>query len=269
MREALQHALKKTQNRYWLARFGRKTGLVPPPELMHDGPQSYKEFKQNGEEFLRYYLTLCDLKPHERMLDVGSGIGRKTLPLVGYLNELGGYDGLELVKSGVEWCREKYTAKYPNFRFHLIDVYNALYNPAGKYKATEYRFPFEDEQFDFIVLNSVFTHMVPTDVRNYLREVARVLKVGGRCLTSFFLLNDESLRLIEKGRSSIELRYEIGPALAMSEETPELAIGYNEQYVNKLYEQYRLAIRNPIYYGSWCGRDHFLSYQDQIVAFKN
>jgi SAM-dependent methyltransferase len=269
MRDALQSVLKKTQDLYWLARFGRKNALVPPPELMHDGPQSYREFKQNGDEFLRHYLSLCDLKPHEQMLDVGSGIGRKTLPLLGYLNERGGYDGLELVKSGVDWCRKKYTVRYPNFRFHLIDVYNALYNPAGRYRATEYRFPFEDEQFDFVVLNSVFTHMVPEEVQNYFLEVARVLKTGGRCLISFFLLNEESLRLIEKGKSSIELRYKIGPALAMSEATPELAIGYDEEYVNKLYQRHGMRIRGSIYYGSWCGREHFLSYQDQIVAFKN
>lgn len=269
MRQALKRVFQRTEEQYWRARFGKNKAMVPPPELMHDGPQSYKEFKQNGDEFLRHYLTLCDLKPHERMLDVGSGIGRKTLPLLSYLNERGSYDGLELVKSGVDWCREKYTGKYPNFNFQLIDVYNGLYNPTGKYKATDYRFPFADKQFDFVVLNSVFTHMVPAEVENYLGEVARVLKAGARCLISFFVLNEESLRLIEAGRSTIELRHQIGPARAMSEATPELAIGYDEDYVNKLYQQYGLEMRTPIYYGSWCGRERFLSYQDQIVAFKN
>jgi hypothetical protein len=38
-------------------------------------------FKKNGEEFLEIYQKLCGLKPDERVLDVGSGIGRKTLPL--------------------------------------------------------------------------------------------------------------------------------------------------------------------------------------------
>jgi SAM-dependent methyltransferase len=203
------------------------------------------------------------------MLDVGSGIGRKTFPLVGYLDEQGGYDGLELVKRGVDWCTEKYTRNYPNFRFHLIDVYNALYNPDGKCRATEFRFPFGDAQFDFVVLNSVFTHMVPEEVENYFREVARVLKTGGRCLISFFLLNDESLRHIREGSSTIELNFKIGPALAMSDAAPELAIGYDEEYVAELYERNGLEIRRPISYGSWCGRKHFLSYQDQVVAFKN
>lgn len=268
MRERFGRAIKRTQDQYWLARFGRQSSLVPPVHLMHDGPQSYKDFKQNGAEFLRLYINLCDLQPDEHMLDVGSGIGRKTLPLVKYLSERGSYDGLELVKSGVDWCREKYTSRYPNFKFHLIDVYNELYNPEGKNKADEYRFPFEDAQFDFVVLNSVFTHMLAKDVENYLGEVARVLKTGGRCLISFFLLNDEALSLIEQGKSSIELRHRRGPSRVVSDEQPELAIGFDEGYVVGLYERFGLEIRRPIYYGSWCGREDFVSYQDQIVAFK-
>jgi len=261
-------ALKKIQDQYWLARFGRHAHMVPPVALMHDGPQSYKEFKQNGDEFLDYYINLCGLRPDEHILDVGSGIGRKTLPLVDYLNERGSYDGLELVKSAVEWCTTKYSDRYPNFKFHLIDVYNDHYNPQGKYKAAEYRFPFADEQFDFVVLNSVFTHMIAEEVENYLREVARVLKTGGRCLISFFLLNDESLRLLEQGWSTIDLRYELDGARVFSRERPELAIAFREDYVATLYAQCGLEIKNPIHYGSWCGRRHYLSCQDLIVAFK-
>jgi SAM-dependent methyltransferase len=261
-------ALKKLQDQYWLARFGRRVHLVPPVELMHDGPQSYKDFKQNGAEFFRHYRKLCGLRFNERVLDVGSGIGRKTLPLVNYLKAGGTYDGLELVKNGVEWCTAEYTSKYPNFRFHLIDVYNELYNPEGTYAASEYRFPFAANQFDFVVLNSVFTHMIAAEVENYLREVARVLAPGGRCLISFFLLNEESLRLIETGKSTIELRQQDGPARMVSREKPEIAIGFDEDYIAELYRQFGLQIRKPIHYGSWCGRNKFLSYQDQVVAFK-
>lgn len=268
MREQFGRALRRTQDHYWRARFGRQSSLVPPVQLMHDGPQSYKEFKQNGAEFLRHYIRLCGLQPDEHMLDVGSGIGRKTLPLVNYLSERGSYDGLELVKSGVDWCTEKYTSRYPNFKFHLIDVYNELYNPEGKNKADEYRFPFNDEQFDFVVLNSVFTHMLAEDVENYLAEVARVLKTGGRCLISFFLLNDEALSLIEQDKSTIELRHQRGSARVLSHEKPELAIGFDEEYVVGLYERFGLELRRPFYYGSWCGREDSVSYQDQIVAFK-
>ena len=261
-------ALRKIHDCYWLARFGRHVRMVPPVALMHDGPRSYKEFKQNGDEFLRHYITLCGLQPDERMLDVGSGIGRKTLPLVGYLSERGTYDGLEVVRSAVEWCTKKYTRKYPNFRFHFIDIHNDLYNPAGTCKASAYTFPFADRHFDFVVLNSVFTHMVADEMENYLREAARVLRPGGRCLVSFFLLNEESVELIERGLSTIDLRHEIGDARTVSDKQPELAIGFRENYIARLYERVGLEMTRPVSYGSWCGRRDFLSYQDQVLAFK-
>jgi SAM-dependent methyltransferase len=261
-------ALKKIQDQYWLARFGRRAGLVPPVELMHDGPQSYKEFKENGAEFFRYYVELCGLRPDEKILDVGSGIGRKTWPLVDYLNEGGSYDGLELVKSAVDWCTEKYTSKYPHIRFQQIDVYNAHYNPEGKYQASEYRFPFGDDEFDLVVLNSVFTHMLPADVENYLREVGRVLKPGGRSLISFFLLNPESIKLLEQDKSMIVLPHEQAPVRMQSREKPEEAIGFEEEYVLALYESCGLEIKKPIGYGYWCGRAEYLSCQDLIVASK-
>jgi SAM-dependent methyltransferase len=240
---------------------------VPPLSLMYDGPASYREFKENGAAFLRHYIEICDLKPDESMLDIGSGTGRKTLPLLRYLTERGSYRGMEIVKRGVDWCQEKYSA-FPNFKFHEIDVYNQLYNPQGTYKASEYKFPLADNQFDFGVLNSVFTHMMPAEVENYLSEMARVLKGGGRCLVSFFLLNDESRALINSGASSLDLKHKFGPAWALSKTEPELAIGYEEDFVWSLYGRVGLTIKPPIHYGSWCGREHYLSCQDLVLGTK-
>lgn len=248
--------------------FGARAGFIPPLRLMHDGPVGYREFKENGEEFFRHYVELCGLKPDEDILDIGCGIGRKTLPLIDYLSERGSYTGLDIVKSGVDWCTAKYTSRYPNFRFQLSDVYNHLYHPEGKHKASDYQFPFADNQFDFAVLNSVFTHMMPGDMENYLGEVSRVLRPGGRCLISFFLLNPESLGLVETKQSTLDFRYEYGPVRTVSQETLELATAYEESYVTDLYRKHGLEIRPPVLYGSWCGRQNFFSYQDQVLAFK-
>jgi hypothetical protein len=95
-----------------------------------------------------------------------------------------------------------------------------------------------------------------------------VLKVGGRCFISFFLLKPESLKLIAEGKSTIDLRYDFGPAKAVSREMPESAIGFDEAYVKDLFARRGLEIKNPIRYGSWCGRADYLSYQDLIVAVK-
>lgn len=247
--------------------FGPLTPLVPPIELMHDGPQTYLDFKQNAEEFLRLYIDLCGLKPHERMLDVGCGIGRKTFLLTTYLSTRGTYEGMDIVKAGVDWCSSKISKQYPNFRFQLIDVFNKFYNPRGRQCASEYRFPFPDSSFDFVTLGSVFTHMLPRDTENYLAQVRRVLTREGRCLISWFLLNPEADGLIRSNKSTLNITYQVeGACRTTNLVNPEFAIGYDEAYVLDLYERCGLKIGERIYYGSWCGRAEFLSYQDLILA---
>jgi SAM-dependent methyltransferase len=269
IRPPLGKILRQAFHQYHTLRlFGQRAGFVPPTDMMFDGPESYREFKENGEEFLRIYIDHCQLKPDEKMLDVGSGMGRKTLPLISYLTDVGRYEGMDIVKAGVDWCTARYSSRYPNFKFQTIDVYNQHYNPTGTCRASAYKFPFADQTFDFAVLNSVFTHMMPDEVENYIFEVARVLKTGQRCLISWFLLNDESVALIEAGHSTLNLRFQIGPARARSKDKPELAIGYDDGFVKALYEKAGLEIRNPISCGSWCGRQAFRSYQDLIVAWK-
>jgi ubiquinone/menaquinone biosynthesis C-methylase UbiE len=257
----------RSQNRYKARLFGEFASLVPSVEEMFDGPQSLDEFKANGEEFLKLYKEICDLRPDEKMLDVGSGIGRKTLPLTQYFNERAVYEGIDITKAGVDWCREKITPRFPNFHFQQIDVYNKHYNPRGTYQPSEYKFPFADESFSFVMLGSVFTHMLPADVENYLSEIHRVLKKGGRCLISYFLLNEESLRLMKGSESTADFKYEFNGYRAVSSDVPEVAIAFDEYWVMELYRKQGLKIVR-LDYGSWCARGNYLSYQDLILAVK-
>src|SRR5262249_30998923 len=157
----------------------------------------------NGEEFLHIYRTICDLQPDERMLDVDSGIGRKTIQLTRYFDERASYDDIDITAAGVDWCARTITPRFSRFRFPRIDVYNLLYNPTGTCLPSEYRFPFDDASFTFVMLGSVFTHMLPDDAAHYLAEIARVLRPDERCLISYFLFNDESRALVESGKSTL------------------------------------------------------------------
>jgi hypothetical protein len=60
---------------------------------------------------------------------------RKTVPLLDYLDDAGSYDGIEMVRTGVDWCSRKIAGKRPTFRFTWADVYNGLYDPSGKIAA--------------------------------------------------------------------------------------------------------------------------------------
>jgi SAM-dependent methyltransferase len=240
--------------------------LIPPESMVFTGSP---DFKVVGNEFFKYFVTLAGLQPHHRVLDVGCGLGRMALPLTQYLTDDGGYEGFDIVPAGIDWCREKITPLFPNFRFQLADIYNKYYNPTGRYQSAQYRFPYPDRAFDFVFLASVFTHMLPAEVENYLAEIARVMKRGGRCLISMFLLNEESLRLIKAQKSHQNFQFELGARCRVtSQEVPEASISYDEAYALDLFSRNGLAVESPIHYGVWCGRPSWLSYQDIVVATK-
>jgi SAM-dependent methyltransferase len=172
------------------------------------------------------------------------------------------------VKKGITWCQNRISPKFSNFHFLHIDVYNQHYNPKGKVRSQEFQFPFDDASFDLVFLTSVFTHMLPSGVENYVSEISRVLKTGGRCLITFFILNDESEKQILSGHSALDFRYKIGGCLAVDKSHPERAIAFRETFVTRTLTKSGLSIVPPIHYGSWCRRASSLSAQDIVIAEK-
>jgi ubiquinone/menaquinone biosynthesis C-methylase UbiE len=110
--------------------------------------------------------------------------------------------------------------------------------------------------------------MLTEDMEHYLCEVARVLKTGGRCLISFFLLNERSVALMRANKTTINLNINLGSCWVADAIDPEAVTGYEEDFVRAVYDRYNLEIKEPVHYGAWCGRGTFLSYQDLILAFK-
>lgn len=250
---------------------GARDALTPPRRLRVRFVSSVPilDFKAAGQIYLRFFIELCGLKPDEAVLEVGSGCGRIAAALTGHLTGRGRYDGLEIVAAGVEWCRVAITSRFPSFHFHIADVYNRHYNPKGRYPAQAFRFPFADALFDFVFLSSVFTHMLPDEVRQYLSEIARVLKPGGRCLITYFLWNNEAAELCRAGKSRFDFHCDRGAYRTESLNVPETAICYPERLIVDLYTQMELTLKHPPWYGTWCGRSQGLSGQDVIVAWKS
>jgi SAM-dependent methyltransferase len=136
---------------------GRRDTLAPPKGRIFHNPNAYKRI---GNEYFRYFVDLGGLKPDERVLEVECGIGRMAVPLTDHLWD-GDYEGFDVMPGAIEWCQGNISSKYPNFRFRLADVYNKEYNSGGTHRASEYESPYEDESFDFVMLTSDFTYMLP------------------------------------------------------------------------------------------------------------
>ena len=251
------------------ARFvtGRRDPLVPPTRLMFDGPRGFEKFKSSGRETLSALTEIGGLKPSHAVLDVGSGIGRKTVPLTAYLLQEASYDGIEIVRAGVDWCSKHITPRFPNFRFHHADVYNRHYNPRGMVKAKDYRFPFEDSTFDFVLLTSVFTHMLPDDVRNYVSEIARVLRPKGRLFVTYYLLTESAKQSVTEGRGAYRLPVRTSEFWAEDPHDLEAITALDEVFVKGLYASSGLVIEDPIRYGPWSrGVPHG---QDIVIAVRD
>lgn len=134
---------------------------------------------------LKKYISLSNT---DHVLDVGCGIGRTAIALTGFIDR-GSYDGFDAVEKGIVWCEKHIHRKYPNFNFKFTPIYNDLYNTYSQ-KAEDFTFPYGNELFDKVFLFSVFTHMQIPEIRQYLKEISRVLKNSGQCLATFFLYDD-------------------------------------------------------------------------------
>jgi SAM-dependent methyltransferase len=238
---------------------------APPAGISEVGGGDYHAV---GAEFARLAIDLGGLRPDDRVIEPGCGVGRIAAGLVEYLNPSGSYDGFDVMLPAVEWSRQEITSRYPNVRFRHVDVRNGHYNPSGSIAAEDFRFPYDNQSFDFALLTSVFTHLQPGDADRYLAEIARVLRPGRRCFATWALLDDEAIRLIAEGKSHREVPYDRGFFRLHSETTPEALIAYKESYVLDLYAGHGLRIVPPIWHGEWCGRQRVLTWQDVIVAVK-
>ncbi len=243
---------------------GKRPDGVPPKGKIFIGPGDYVKL---GEKYLGYFRELGGLQAEHCVLDVGCGIGRMALPLTRFLNEKGSYHGFDIVKSGIDWCNKNIAPKHPNFHFRHTALFNDLYNTSVKTDAGKFVFPYEDQMFDFAFYTSVFTHMMPAEVENYMNETARVLKTGGKCLMSFFIVNCESEDLMLKKPTHMNFPVNKGFYRLHSSKVETANVAYDEEWLLEKVEQAGLKMES-IKYGQWCGREHYFDYQDLVICSK-
>jgi SAM-dependent methyltransferase len=242
--------------------------LIPPVHLRwrYFGTARREAYLRLTESLPQELLSR-GLQPHHRVLDVGCGLGPLAVGLIHHLTR-GSYDGFDVHAEAVAWCRRTIAPRYPRFRFRHVDLLNTTYNPRGKLQAAVYRFPYDDDEFDIALLSSICTHLPRTETAHYLREVARVLKPGGRCVAGFYLLNEESVQGIEAGKSFLPFTHahDAGCSRVVDPHNPEAAIAHAEDKVRDWYAKAGLRVEEPIRRGRWW--DGVAHSQDVLTAVK-
>jgi len=162
----------------------------------------HSHYREIGLEFFSYFLKWGDLDPTDDVLDIGCGGGRMAAPLIHYLDSTAKYVGFDVHEGSIRWCQDNISSRRPNFKFERFDLQNQRYNPRGAIGSTDFVFPYEDDSFSFSIATSVFTHMPRAEVRHYLKQIARVLRRGGRAFCTAFMMTpeaDEALRTFKRG----------------------------------------------------------------------
>lgn len=237
-------------------------------------PQSEVEMIGGGDlmaisnQFLAIFKDRCGLKDTDNILDVGCGLGRMAYSLAYYLQPTAQYKGFDIIPGLVFRAQASITPWFPNFEFKFVDAFNPHYNPSGQIPASTLRFPYDNEQFDFVFLASVFTHMTPLALKHYISEIKRVLKPGGKCMTTVFLMNDENRALMAQGKSSIKFIHQYGECFIAFPHIPEAAVAYDQNLITHWFANEGLALEQTMP-GLWAGRtEDWVTYQDVLLFRK-
>lgn len=270
---ALPPGVRRVSRRIWYLPLdmlesltGSRNPMVPPRGKIFIGSG---DFVEAGNAIKDQLVELGGLMPGSRVLDVGCGMGRVAVALTAYMNEKGSYEGFDIVKSAINWCTNKIHSRYPQFKFTHIDLKNDLYNLGTDQEAKDFVFPYKDGEFDLVFLTSVFTHMVLADVENYLEQIHRVLKPGGRCFATFFLINEEAERLM-KQNANFMFRHKLEHHYLFHARVKEANVAFDEDYLIQEMVVPKGFRMEEVRHGFWPGRpkSELANFQDICVFQK-
>jgi SAM-dependent methyltransferase len=111
------------------------------------------------------FLLSRGLQPYHKMLDIGCGTLRGGRHFIRHLND-GNYVGIDISTKAIEYGKqliqhEGLKNKKPRF----------LINENGNLQVRE----FSEERFDYILAQSVFTHLKPEHIKECFKSIGRIM----------------------------------------------------------------------------------------------
>lgn len=134
--------------------------------------QTKQEFESGGQTILSL-LIKAGLKTDSKFLDIGCGFGRTTNALIKFFDKNAQYYGIDIGKESIEFCKKNYQRQ--NFVFIQIE---------------DSEIPIENTKFDMMLFSSVFTHLYPDQIREYLKQCKTKLNDNGVIVADILEKND-------------------------------------------------------------------------------
>lgn len=211
--------------------FRELRGLPPNRMRLRVGVQNRLLF--NGVQYLRTPID-CWLGAFARghvgldstIVDLGCGCGRFAMPLrdMSFYGQRfrGSYIGVDVDGEMLGWCRRQFPAQ--RFRWIEVSMRTRTYGrESGERRALD----IEPGSADFVVANSLFSHLLEEDFAWYLRESARVLRPGGWLYFTAFALGETR----SGGRWTFG--HGMGAARVESLRYPEAAVAYERGWIEQ------------------------------------
>jgi SAM-dependent methyltransferase len=188
-------------------------------------------YKTAAQGFWMYCLANGYIRMDSTIVDIGSGCGRYAHILrdTEFLGQrfTGTYVGIDIDDELLDWCR----SNFDDARFSFFHSSHASSSYVNRRDGDGYvKLPVEDDSADLVFSTSLFSHLLETELRNYVEESFRVLKPGGMMIMSVFCLDHPPPTYGNRHTFA----HRLGNAFVESMAQPEAAVAYGKDFLISL-----------------------------------
>jgi len=216
----------------------------------------HRYYTESGIAAFRLILDHLHLTKTDKVLEVGCGTGRVSVPFIKHLDK--NYHAFDNNLCFIEYCRTL------GGNFTYLDVFHDDWNPAGTIDPLQVEFPYRSRQFSAVFSMVVFNHFRYTWFEHYCSEISRVLTKGGKFFTTLIVAKEPQ----EEKQPPFQFKHRTDTEWYDYRDAPLYNIAFPEILIRRALIKHGLMIAEPIRYGSWNKSPLALSGFDVVMAHK-